>query len=101
MGALQPFSQIESRFTVGLPSAKAAFPFVKPKATHRIPRERMSEREVPVLIAGGSLVGLSTALFLGSHGVESLVVERHEGTAIHPRAAHFSQRTIELLSTLR
>jgi 2-polyprenyl-6-methoxyphenol hydroxylase-like FAD-dependent oxidoreductase len=56
----------------------------------------MAEREVPVLIAGGSLVGLSTALFLGSHGVESLVVERHPGTAIHPRAALFNQRTIEL-----
>ena len=60
----------------------------------------MSDRDVPVLIAGGSLVGLSTALFLGSHGVESLVVERHEGTAIHPRAAHFSQRTIELLRSV-
>ena len=56
----------------------------------------MAEREVPVLIAGGSLVGLSTALFLGWHGVESLVVERHPGTAIHPRAALFNQRTIEL-----
>src|SRR5262245_26221303 len=52
--------------------------------------------EVPVLVVGGSLVGLSTALFLASHGVPALVVERHPGTAIHPRAAHFSQRTIEL-----
>jgi 2-polyprenyl-6-methoxyphenol hydroxylase-like FAD-dependent oxidoreductase len=52
--------------------------------------------DVPVLIVGGSLVGLSTALFLGSHGVPSLVVERHPGTAIHPRAALFNQRTIEL-----
>ena len=52
--------------------------------------------DVPVLIAGGSLVGLSTALFLGSHGIPSLVVERHPGTAIHPRAALFNQRTIEL-----
>src|SRR6516165_10346858 len=56
----------------------------------------MADHDVPVLIAGGSLVGLSTALFLGSHGVESLVVERHPGTAIHPRAALFNQRTIEL-----
>ncbi len=56
----------------------------------------MPEREVPVLVSGGSLVGLSTALFLGWHGVESLVVERHPGTAIHPRAALFNQRTIEL-----
>jgi 2-polyprenyl-6-methoxyphenol hydroxylase-like FAD-dependent oxidoreductase len=52
--------------------------------------------EVPVLIVGGSLAGLSTALFLGRHGVPSFLVERHSGTAIHPRAAHFSQRTIEL-----
>jgi 2-polyprenyl-6-methoxyphenol hydroxylase-like FAD-dependent oxidoreductase len=52
--------------------------------------------EVPVLIVGGSLVGLSTAAFLAWHGVECLAVERHEGTAIHPRAAHFNQRTIEI-----
>jgi 2-polyprenyl-6-methoxyphenol hydroxylase-like FAD-dependent oxidoreductase len=52
--------------------------------------------DVPVLIAGGSLVGLSTALFLAQRGVPSLVVERHPGTAIHPRAALFNQRTIEL-----
>ncbi len=52
--------------------------------------------DTQVLIAGGSLVGLSTALFLGLRGVPSLVVERHPGTAIHPRAALFNQRTIEL-----
>jgi len=55
------------------------------------------EVEVPVLIVGGSLVGLSTALLLASHGVESLVVERHSGTAIHPRAGHFNLRTLEIL----
>jgi 2-polyprenyl-6-methoxyphenol hydroxylase-like FAD-dependent oxidoreductase len=53
--------------------------------------------EVPVLIVGGSLVGLSTALLLATHGVESLVVERHSGTAIHPRAGHFNLRTLEIL----
>ncbi len=56
----------------------------------------MDSEDVPVLIAGGSLVGLSTALFLGMHGVPSLVVERHRGTAIHPRAALVNQRSIEL-----
>ena len=56
----------------------------------------MDYEDVPVLIAGGSLVGLSTALFLGLHDVPSLVVERHRGTAIHPRAALVNQRTIEL-----
>ena len=29
----------------------------------------MESEDVPVLIAGGSLVGLSTAVFLGMHGV--------------------------------
>ena len=55
----------------------------------------MVDEDVPVLIVGGSLVGLSTAVFLGHHGVPSLVVERHRGTAIHPRAALVNQRTIE------
>ena len=45
---------------------------------------------------GGSLVGLSTSLLLASKGVPSLTVERHPGTAIHPRAAMFNQRTIEI-----
>jgi 2-polyprenyl-6-methoxyphenol hydroxylase-like FAD-dependent oxidoreductase len=56
--------------------------------------------EVPVLVVGGSLVGLSTALFLAHHGVPSLSVERHGGTAIHPRAGHFQLRTLELLRTV-
>ncbi len=55
----------------------------------------MSNEEVPVLIVGGSLVGLSTAVFLGHHGVPSLVLEHHGGTAIHPRAALVNQRTME------
>jgi 2-polyprenyl-6-methoxyphenol hydroxylase-like FAD-dependent oxidoreductase len=51
---------------------------------------------VPVLIVGGSLVGLSTSLLLASRGVAHLLVERHGGTAIHPRAAMFHQRTMEI-----
>ena len=56
----------------------------------------MTEAEVPVVIIGGSLVGLSTAVFLGAQGIQALVIERHPGTAIHPRAALVTQRTIEL-----
>ena len=56
----------------------------------------MADIEVPVLIVGGSLVGLSAALLLGQHGVHSLAVEHHRGTAIHPRAAHATQRTMEI-----
>src|SRR5215208_7117064 len=57
----------------------------------------MPDEEVPVLIVGGSLVGLTTAALLGHHGVPSLAVERHAGTAIHPRAGHFQLRTMEML----
>lgn len=50
----------------------------------------------PVLIVGGSLVGLCTALFLGKHGIPSLIVERHPGTSIHPRVASLTARTLEI-----
>ena len=49
-----------------------------------------------VLIVGGSLVGTSMALFLGSLGVEALVVEKHGGTVGHPRAPGWTARTSEL-----
>jgi putative polyketide hydroxylase len=54
----------------------------------------------PVLIAGGGLVGLSTALFLAGHGIASLLVERHPGTAIHPRAAGITPRTMEMFRSV-
>ncbi|MAK54554.1 MAG: monooxygenase [Pusillimonas sp.] len=51
--------------------------------------------QTDVLIVGGSLVGLSAAAMLAHHGVNCLSVERHQGTAIHPRAGHFHLRTLE------
>jgi putative polyketide hydroxylase len=60
----------------------------------------VSDIEVPVLIVGGSLVGMSAALLLGHHGVPALVVEHHRGTAIHPRAAMITQRTMEVFRTV-
>jgi 2-polyprenyl-6-methoxyphenol hydroxylase-like FAD-dependent oxidoreductase len=53
--------------------------------------------DIEVLIIGGSLVGLTTAMLLGHYGVPSLSVERHAGTAIHPRAGHFQLGTMEML----
>jgi 2-polyprenyl-6-methoxyphenol hydroxylase-like FAD-dependent oxidoreductase len=60
----------------------------------------MEEIEVPVLIVGGSLVGMSTALLLAHHGIPSLTAEYHRGTAIHPRAAQTSQRSMEVFRQL-
>ncbi|HEU5108680.1 MAG TPA: FAD-dependent oxidoreductase, partial [Micromonosporaceae bacterium] len=36
----------------------------------------MYDVKVPVLIVGGGPVGLSTALFLGRHGVNTMLVEK-------------------------
>ncbi|WP_422748975.1 FAD-dependent monooxygenase [Mycobacterium sp. WMMD1722] len=49
-----------------------------------------------VLVVGGSLVGLSAAVFLASQGVPTTLVERHRGSAAHPRAIGYTTRTIEL-----
>jgi 2-polyprenyl-6-methoxyphenol hydroxylase-like FAD-dependent oxidoreductase len=54
------------------------------------------EIDAPVLIAGGGLVGLSTAMFLAQHGIASLAVERLRGGSPVPRAAFFHMRTLEL-----
>ncbi|GAB2802395.1 hypothetical protein GCM10027073_38390 [Streptomyces chlorus] len=50
----------------------------------------------PVLIVGGSLVGLSMSVFLGRLGVPYTLVERHTGTSIHPRGRGNNVRTMEL-----
>jgi putative polyketide hydroxylase len=55
-----------------------------------------SVETAPVLIAGGGVTGLSTALFLAWHGVRPLLVERHPDLLIHPRARGFTARTTEL-----
>jgi 2-polyprenyl-6-methoxyphenol hydroxylase-like FAD-dependent oxidoreductase len=69
------------------------------------PEENADAREdtmikTDVLIVGGSLVGLSAATCLAWHGVPTLSVERHDGTAIHPRAGHFHLRTLEVLRSV-
>lgn len=48
-----------------------------------------------VVIIGGSLVGLSAALFLARRGVATIVIDKHKGSAPHPRAIGFTERTME------
>ncbi|GAA3501759.1 FAD-dependent oxidoreductase [Streptomyces prasinosporus] len=59
--------------------------------------EARPQSDAPVLIVGGSLVGLSAAVFLAHHGVRCTLVERHPGTSVHPRAVGYYPRTAELL----
>lgn len=52
--------------------------------------------EVPVLIVGGGPVGLSASILLSRLGVASRLVERHPGTAFHPKARNINMRTMEV-----
>jgi len=52
--------------------------------------------EIPVLIVGGGAVGLTSSLLLSQHGVRSLLVERHPGTALLPKARALNARTMEM-----
>ena len=58
-----------------------------------------ADERVPVLIAGGSLVGLSTSLFLARLGVDHLLVEQHAETSDHPRGRGNNLRTMEVFRT--
>ncbi|MGW0364491.1 FAD-dependent oxidoreductase [Streptomyces sp. NPDC002990] len=61
--------------------------------------EDKADVRVPVLVVGGSLVGLSTSLFLSRHGIRHLLVEKHAGTSVHPRGRGINARTMELFRT--
>ena len=52
--------------------------------------------DVPVLVVGGGPVGLTASLYLSLFGIESLLVERHPGTAILPKARALNARTMEM-----
>ncbi|MEU9558383.1 FAD-dependent monooxygenase [Streptomyces fumanus] len=56
------------------------------------------DETVPVLIAGAGPGGLSTAVFLGLHGVHALVVERRPGTSTAVKATGQYPHTMEALA---
>ena len=56
--------------------------------------------EVPVLIVGGGPVGLTSALLLARQGIQTLLIERHPGTSIHPRARGINIRTMEIFRSV-
>ncbi len=56
--------------------------------------------ETEVLVAGGGLVGLTTALLLRHHGADVTVVEKRAATSPQPKARRFHVRTMEIFREL-
>ncbi|KAI3549168.1 FAD binding domain-containing protein [Colletotrichum abscissum] len=59
-----------------------------------------TQTQAPVIIIGGSLVGLASALFLSARDVPVMLFERHTSSSPHPRAIGYTSRTLELLQTV-
>lgn len=58
---------------------------------------RRTPRLTKVLIVGAGPAGASAAAFLGKHGIQTVMISRHSGTADTPRAHITNQRTMEAL----
>lgn len=56
----------------------------------------MTDIHLPVLIVGGGGCGLTSSIFLSAHGIETLLVERHEAPGRMPKARYVNQRTMEI-----
>src|SRR4051812_5571480 len=65
--------------------------------------ERFSESHATrtsVLIVGGSLNGLTTALLLVHHGVRPVLIERHARTSIQYKFSGISPRSMEVFRSI-
>ncbi|MCV7277357.1 DUF3500 domain-containing protein [Mycolicibacter arupensis] len=58
------------------------------------------QERVPVVVAGGGIVGVTLALLLARRGVATVVLERDEQPRTLPRAHAVNPRTIEILREL-
>lgn len=56
--------------------------------------------QTSVTVIGGSVVGLSSALFLAAHKVPVILIERHQGSSPHPRAIGWTHRSMELFRSI-
>ncbi len=57
-------------------------------------------QDTPVLVVGGGLVGLTTALFLQHHGTPFILIERERMASPLPRARGWAVRSLELFRQL-
>ena len=81
------------------PRGFASYPFERRQyPAHLPPLTAGNERQHhSVVIVGGGIVGLASALALASHGVRSVVLEADDGVCIGSRAICISRRSLEIL----
>ena len=60
----------------------------------------MQREDFDVVIVGAGLAGLSTAMFLGQHGIKALLVERRASTSTLPKARGQNPITMEALRSV-
>jgi len=53
-----------------------------------------------VVVLGGGITGIAAALFLAQQGVDFILLEKHIGTSIYPRARTIDVRTMEVFRSL-
>ena len=54
----------------------------------------------PVIIAGGGPIGLASAIDLARHGIQSVVLEKHNTVSDGSRAICWAKRTLEILNRI-
>ncbi|MEM8855632.1 MAG: FAD-dependent monooxygenase, partial [Pseudomonadota bacterium] len=65
----------------------------------RSPDQDVQKRH-PVVIVGGGPIGMALALDLGRKGIETVVLDDHDGVGMGSRAICFSKRTLEICDRL-
>ena len=56
-----------------------------------------NEIQVPIVVVGGGGCGLTLSSFLSNYGIEHVLIEKHNGTSVLPKAHYLNQRTMETL----
>lgn len=57
-------------------------------------------QDVPVVIVGGGLAGLTAACLLRLFEVPCVLLEKHQASSLHPRAVGFTTRTMEIFDVI-
>jgi putative polyketide hydroxylase len=67
-----------------------------PSAPSSVPRSPTCD----VVVVGGGLVGLTSALLLANYGAHVICIDKHPSSSLHPRAIGYTSRTMEIFRSV-